>query len=101
MNKDINSQLNFVENMSDYEFNKRSKELVQTIILDQKMIEDTRMTRKNKYEELSQKMTKEIENDNLDNAARLLNKASDSYLEIIKQETKREYNLRLLKIILG
>lgn len=101
MENDINVQLNYLENMSEYEFKEKSKEICKNIIMDQKMIEDTYLTKRKEYEEQSRNMLDAIKENDPKNTEKISIKALDKYIELIKQEARREYNRRLVKIILG
>lgn len=93
-------KLTYLENMSEHEFKTRSKEICKTIIIDQKMIEDGYINKRNEYEEMNKKMMEEINKDK-PVTEKLSIKAFDTYIELVKQETRREYNKRLLRIIMG
>lgn len=99
----VSNNLSKLENMSEYGFKTKSMELCKTIIMDQKMIEDIYVTKKNNFEELNKKMLKEMENnhDNSKSMDKLYFQTFDSYFELVRQEARREYSKRLLKIILG
>lgn len=96
-------RLNYLENMSEHDFKTKSMEICKTIIMDQKMIEDIYLTKRHNFEELNRKIIKEMENkhDNSKSMDKLYFQIFDSYFELIRQESRREYSRRLLKIILG
>lgn len=94
----VSSNLNKLDNMSEHEFRTKSMEICKTIIMDQKMIEDMCLTKRHKFEELNNKMLKEMEKGYDSNT---IDKFTYSYCELIRQEARREYSQRLLKIILG
>ena len=97
----INDRLAFLDNMSEHDFKEKSREICKTIILDQKMLEDGYMSKRKCYEENAKKLLEEMDK----NDGKHTNKQScltlESYFELIKQETRRDYNRRLLRIILG
>lgn len=101
MNNNFNDRLAFLENMSEYDFKNKSKELCKTLILDQKMLEDGYIVKRKHYEENAKKLLEEIAKKDGKSSNRLSCLTLDSYFELIKQETKREYNRRLLRMILG
>lgn len=98
----VNSNLNKLDNLSEHDFKTKSMEICKTIIMDQKMIEDIYLTKRHKFEELNNKMLKEMEKKH---DSKTIDKFAfqtlDSYFELIGQEARREYSRRLLKIILG
>lgn len=97
----ITNELIYLENMSEHDFKTKSREICKTIIIDQKMLEDGYLNKRKQYEEISGKMLEQIKKDNAKETEKLSFKALDSYLDLTKQEARREYNRRLLKIILG
>lgn len=95
-------RLNYLENMSEHDFKTKSMEICKTIIMDQKMIEDIYLTKRHKFEELNRKMLEEMDKNHDSKATDKLSiQILDSYFEVIRQESRREYSRRLLKIILG
>lgn len=98
----VAERLNYLENMSEHDFKTKSMEICKTIIMDQKMIEDIYLTKRYKFEELNNKMLEAMEKGN---DSKTIDKFAfqtlDSYFELIRQEARREYSRRLLKIILG
>lgn len=100
-NVNYNSRLEYLENMSEYEFKTKSREICKTIIIDQKMLEDTYLSKRKEYEEQSKKMLEALEENNTSKIEPISIKALDKYLELAKQEARMEYNKRLVKIILG
>lgn len=98
----VNNNLNKLDNMSEHDFKTKSMEICKTIIMDQKIIEDIYLTKRHKFEELNNKMLEEMEKKH---DSKTIDKFAfqtlDSYFELIRQEARREYSRRLLKIILG
>lgn len=99
--KKVNDILAFMDNMSEHDFRTKSREICKTIVLDKKMLEDAYITKRKNYEEATRKLLEELEKENPKAKNRLSSLALDSYFELIKQESMREYNRRLIRIILG
>lgn len=97
----VNDKLAFLDNMSEHDFKEKSREICKTIILDQKMLEDGYISKRKQYEDAAKKLLEEMEKEEAKSANRLSCLTLESYFELIKQETRREYNRRLLRIILG
>lgn len=97
----INDRLAFLDNMSEHDFKEKSREICKTIILDQKMLEDGYISKRKDYEENAKKLLQEMEKEDAKSTNRMSCLTLESYFELIKQETRREYNRRLLRIILG
>lgn len=101
-NADYNNKLTYLENMSEHDLKTKGKDICKTIIMDQKMIEDIYVTKRKNFEEINKKMLEEMgKNENSKIAEKLSFQTLDSYFELIRQESRREYNRRLLKKILG
>lgn len=99
--KKVNDILAFMDNMSEHDFRTKSREICKTIVLDKKMLEDGYITKRKNYEEATRKLLEELEKEDPKAKNRLSSLALDSYFELIKQESMREYNRRLIRIILG
>lgn len=99
--KKVNDILAFMDNMSEHDFRTKSREICKTIVLDKKMLEDGYITKRKNYEEATRKLLEELEKKDTKAKNRLSSLALDSYFELIKQESMREYNRRLIRIILG
>lgn len=97
----VNDKLSFLENMSEHDFRTKSREICKTLILDQKMLEDGYISKRKQYEDAVRKLLEEMEKEDAKSKNRLSCLTLESYFELIKQETRREYNRRLVRIILG
>jgi len=97
----FSEQLSYFDHMSEHDFKTKSRELCKTIIIDQKVIEDNYMASRKDYEKSMRKTIDDLQED----ASKVTNKQAtdtiDRFIEFTKQEARREYNRRLLKIILG
>ena len=94
-------RLSYLENMSEHEFRIKSKEVCKTIIIDQKMIEDKYINDRKRYEEVAKKILEKTKKNDKNSLNKLSFQLLDEYMEMVRQETRREYNRRLLKIIMG
>lgn len=98
----ISNNLTQFDNMSEHDFKTKSRNLCKTIIMDQKMIEDMYINKRNKFEEINKKMLEEMKKTKDSKYTEKLSfQTLDAYFELIREETRREYNRRLLKMILG
>ena len=98
----VGNNLTKFDNMSEHEFKTKSRDLCKTIIMDQKMIEDMYIAKRHKFEEINKKMLEEMKKtDNSKYTEKLSFQTLDTYFELIREEARREYNKRLLKMILG
>lgn len=100
-NQSFSEKLAMFDNMSEHDFKTKSRELCKTIIIDHKVIEDNYMASRKDYEKSMRKTIDDLQED----ASKVTNKQAtdtiDRFVEFTKQEARREYNRRLLKIILG
>ena len=93
-------RLSYLENMSEHDFRTKSKEVCKTIIIDQKMIEDKYINDRKRYEEVAKKILEKTKKNDKNSLNKLSFQLLDEYMEMVRQETRREYNRRLLKIIM-
>ncbi len=93
-------RLSYLENMSEHDFRAKSKEVCKTIIIDQKMIEDKYINDRKRYEEVAKKILEKTKKNDKNSLNKLSFQLLDEYMEMVRQETRREYNRRLLKIIM-
>ena len=100
-NTTFSEQLAYFDNMSEHDFKTKSRELCKTIIIDRKAIEDSYMSKRKEYEKCMRKTIDDLNKDYTKVTNKQATDTIECFIEYTKQEARREYNRRLLKIILG